>query len=120
MWTLFVAFAMLMIGNGLNLAVLGVRMVEEGFGVQTSGAVMACYFAGFLLGPVLVVRWLSGVGHIRVFASLASIASCVVLLDALLSLIAAPLGSCGHRRRTRDAVSSERVGVCDRECVCAS
>jgi MFS family permease len=28
-----------------------------------------------------VVRWVSGVGHIRVFASLASIASCIVLLQ---------------------------------------
>ncbi len=80
LWTLFLGFAMLMVGNGLNLAVLGVRMVDEGFGVRTSGVVMACYFAGFLLGPVLVVRWLSGVGHVRVFASLASIASCVVLV----------------------------------------
>jgi len=44
---------------------------------------MSCYFAGFLLGPILVVRWLSGVGHIRVFASLASIASCVVLVQFL-------------------------------------
>jgi MFS family permease len=79
LWTLFLGFAMLMVGNGLNLAVLGVRMVDEGFDVQVSGVVMACYFAGFLLGPVLVIRWLSGVGHIRVFASLASIASCVVL-----------------------------------------
>ena len=34
LWTLFVGFAMLMIGNGLNLAVLGVRMVDEGFGVR--------------------------------------------------------------------------------------
>lgn len=80
LWTLFLGFAMLMVGNGLNLAVLGVRMVDEGFAVRTSGVVMACYFAGFLLAPALVVRWLSGVGHIRVFASLASIASCVVLL----------------------------------------
>lgn len=80
LWTLFLGFAMLMVGNGLNLAVLGVRMVDEGFGVRTSGVVMACYFAGFLLGPVLVVRWLSGVGHVRVFASLASLASCVVLV----------------------------------------
>ncbi len=80
LWTLFLGFAMLMVGNGLNLAVLGVRMVDEGFDVRASGVVMACYFAGFLLGPVLVVRWLSGVGHIRVFASLASLASCVVLV----------------------------------------
>jgi MFS family permease len=80
LWTLILGFTMLMVGNGLNLAVLGVRMVDEGFDVRTSGVVMACYFGGFLLGPVLVVRWLSGVGHIRVFASLASIASCVVLV----------------------------------------
>ncbi len=80
LWTLFLGFAMLMVGNGLNLAVLGVRMVDEGFDVRTSGVVMACYFAGFLLGPVLVVTWLSSVGHIRVFASLASLASCVVLV----------------------------------------
>jgi MFS family permease len=83
LWTLFVGFAMLMIGNGLNLAVLGVRLVDEGFGIRTSGYVMACYFAGFLLGPALVVRMLSGVGHIRVFASLASIASCVVLVHSV-------------------------------------
>jgi MFS family permease len=81
LWTLFLGFAMLMVGNGLNLAVLGVRMVDEGFDVRTSGVVMAAYFAGFLLGPVVVVRWLSGVGHIRVFASLASLASCVVLVQ---------------------------------------
>lgn len=80
LWTLFLGFTMLMVGNGLNLAVLGVRMVGEGFGVGTSGVVMASYFAGFLLGPVVVVKWLSTVGHIRVFASLASIASCVVLV----------------------------------------
>jgi MFS family permease len=83
LWPLFLGFGMLMVGNGLNLAVLGVRMAQEGFGVRTAATVMAAYFAGFLLGPVLVVRWLSGVGHIRVFASLASVASCVVLLHFL-------------------------------------
>ena len=80
LWTLFLGFAMLMVGNGLNAAVLGVRTVDEGFGVRTTGVVMACYFAGFLLGPPAVVRMLSAVGHIRVFASLASAASCAVLV----------------------------------------
>lgn len=80
LWTLFLGFAMLMVGNGLNLAVLGVRVVDEGFGVRISGYVMACYFAGFLLGPAVVVKLLSTVGHIRVFASLASVASCAVLV----------------------------------------
>lgn len=80
LWALFLGFAMLMIGNGLNLAVIGVRIVDEGFGFRTGGIVMAGYFAGFLLGPGAVVRMLSGVGHIRVFASLASLASCAVLV----------------------------------------
>ncbi len=81
LWTLFVGFAMLMVGNGLNLALIGVGMVDQGFGVRVSGYVMACYFVGFLLGPAVVITWLSGVGHIRVFAGLASIASCVVLIQ---------------------------------------
>lgn len=80
LWALFLGFGMLMVGNGLNLAVLGVGVVTEGFGVSVSGYVMASYFAGFLLGPPLVVKWLSSVGHVRVFASLASIASCAVLV----------------------------------------
>ena len=80
LWTLLIGFAMLMVGNGLNAAVLGVRTVDEGFGVRTTGVVMACYFAGFLLGPPAVLRMLSAVGHIRVFASLASIGSCAVLV----------------------------------------
>jgi len=80
LWTLFLGYGMLMVGNGLHAAVLGVRTVEEGFGSRTTGVVMAGFFAGFLLGPPVVVRMLSVVGHIRVFASLASLASCAVLV----------------------------------------
>ena len=83
LWTLFLGFALLMVGNGLNLAVLGVRLVDEGFSLGTSGYVMACYFVGFLVGPTVVVGWLSSVGHIRVFASLATIASVAVLVHSV-------------------------------------
>ncbi len=72
-----------MIGNGLNLAVLGVRVVDEGFGVTTSGYVMSCYFAGFLVGPSIISRLLATVGHIRVFAGLASLASGAVLIHSI-------------------------------------
>ena len=40
LWTLILGFTMLMVGNGLNLAVLGVRMVDEGFDVQVSGCLL--------------------------------------------------------------------------------
>ena len=83
LWTLFLGLALLMIGNGLNLAVLGVRLVGEGFSVRTSGYVMACYFVGFLVGPGLVRTWLSTVGHVRVFAGLATVASVAVLVHSV-------------------------------------
>ncbi len=83
LWALFLGFGMLMVGNGLNLAVLGVRVVDEGFGVRTSGYVMSCYFAGFLLGPPVISRMLATVGHIRVFAGLASLASGAVLIHSI-------------------------------------
>ncbi len=84
LWTLFLGFAMVMVGNGVNLAVLGVRVGDEGFGLRVSGYVMSCYFIGFLLAPSVVSRLLATVGHIRVFAGLTSIASGVVLIHALL------------------------------------
>lgn len=83
LWALFLGFGMLMVGNGLNLAVLGVRVVDEGFGVRTSGYVMSSYFAGFLIGPTIISRLLATVGHIRVFAGLASLASGAVLIHSI-------------------------------------
>lgn len=83
LWALFLGFGMLMVGNGLNLAVIGVRVVDEGFGVTTSGYVMSCYFAGFLLGPPIISRLLATVGHIRVFAGLASLGSAAVLIHSI-------------------------------------
>ena len=71
---------LLMTGNGLQGALLGVRADAEGFGLAVSAFVMAGYFAGFLLGPQVTERYLSTVGHIRVFAALASVASSAVLM----------------------------------------
>ena len=62
---------------------LGVRVVDEGFGIRTSGYVMSCYFAGFLIGPSIISRLLATVGHIRVFAGLASLASGAVLIHSV-------------------------------------
>ncbi|MDC1389771.1 MFS transporter [Acidimicrobiales bacterium] len=82
-WALFVGLALVMVGNGLNGSVLGVRSDEEGFSLGITGVIMAAYFAGFLLGTTYAERALKSVGHIRVFAALASAASSVVLLQAL-------------------------------------
>ncbi|MFT5979082.1 MAG: hypothetical protein ACI9AO_001936, partial [Ilumatobacter sp.] len=83
LWALFLGLGLLMIGNGLNGAVIGVRSGNEGFSVVVTGVIMAGYFAGFLIAPSLVVKMIASVGHIRVFAGLASLASSAVLIHAL-------------------------------------
>ena len=80
---LLAGMALIMAGNGLQGAVLGVRAQNEGFGLAISGAVMAGYFVGFLLGARLAEHFLGAVGHIRVFAALASVASAVSILHPL-------------------------------------
>ena len=80
---LLAGMALIMVGNGLQGAVLGVRAENEGFGLAVSGAVMAGYFLGFLIGAKLAEHFLGAVGHIRVFAALASVASAVSILHPL-------------------------------------
>lgn len=80
---LFVGIGMLMLGAGLQSSLLGVRGSLEGFGTTTVGVIMSAYYVGYLVGSVSATRLVAGVGHIRVFAALASVASSAVLLHAL-------------------------------------
>lgn len=82
-WALFLGLGLVMVGNGLNGSVLGVRSETEGFGLAVTGFIMASYFVGFLAGTSYTEFALKKVGHIRVFAALASGASSVVLVQAL-------------------------------------
>ena len=79
-WALLLGIALIMLGSGLQSTLLGVRATLEGFGTGTTGFVMTGYFAGFLAGSLMVPRLLANVGHIRVFAALASVASGAALL----------------------------------------
>ncbi|MDE0236233.1 MAG: MFS transporter [bacterium] len=74
---------LIMVGNGLQGVLLGVRTESEGFGLAVSGIVMGCYFLGFMIGTRLAEHFLAAVGHIRVFAALASMASGVSILHLL-------------------------------------
>ena len=85
-WALFLAFLLLQVGNGLQRILLPMRAESEGFGAGSMGLVMGVHFAGYLLGAKGIPRALSSVGHIRVFAALASTASTAVLINAVLVL----------------------------------
>ncbi len=80
LWALFLGLGLMMMGNALNGSLVGLESGAEGFSLVVTGVVMAGYFAGFLLGPAAVVRMIPKVGHIRVFAGLASTASSAVLV----------------------------------------
>ncbi|MEE9416594.1 MAG: MFS transporter [Acidimicrobiales bacterium] len=82
-WALFFGFGMVMVGNGLQGSLLGIRSEAEGFGLAVSGIVMAGYFAGFFAGSIYAASALKTVGHIRVFSALASAASTTVLIHAV-------------------------------------
>ena len=82
-WALFAGMALVMMGNGLQGSLLGIRSELEGFAALESGAIMAAYFAGFLVGGRAAIRALILVGHVRVFAALASMASAASLVHAL-------------------------------------
>jgi MFS family permease len=82
-WPLFFGVAMIMVGNGLQSTLLGIRATLEGFPAFSTGLIMSMYFVGSMLGSHFVPKLIRGVGHIRVFAALASIASTTVLLHGL-------------------------------------
>ena len=82
-WALLLGIALIMLGNGLQNTLLGVRATLEGFGTGVTGLVMTAYFVGFVAGSTIVPRLLANVGHIRVFAALASFASSAVLVHTV-------------------------------------
>jgi hypothetical protein len=49
-WALLLGMGMLMLGNGLQGSLLGLRAVSEGFGTTVTGLVMTGYYLGFLAG----------------------------------------------------------------------
>ncbi|QOC22807.1 MFS transporter [Wenzhouxiangella sp. AB-CW3] len=81
--TLLFGIGLMLAGNGLIGTLLGVRGQIEGFSSTLLGLVMAGYFAGFVAGTFIVPNMIRRVGHIRVFATLASLCSVTVLLHGL-------------------------------------
>lgn len=74
-----------MIGNGLQGTLLGVRGEIEGFSTLQMSFVMSAYFVGFLGGSRLAPEMIRRVGHVRVFAALASFISAVMIMYPMLT-----------------------------------
>jgi MFS family permease len=79
-WALFLGMFMLMIGNGLQGTLLGIRGNMEGFTTLEMSVVMSAYFAGFLFASRMAPEMIRRVGHVRVFAALGSTISAVLIM----------------------------------------
>ncbi|RVV99444.1 MFS transporter [Mesobaculum littorinae] len=79
-WPLLLGIGLLMVGNGLQGTLLGVRGGIEGFATWEMSIVMSAYFLGFLGGSRLTPELIRRVGHVRVFAALGSFISAVLIL----------------------------------------
>lgn len=79
-WPLFLGLMFLMLGNGLQGTLLGIRGALEGFSTGAMSLIMSAYFVGFLFASRVVPRMIGRVGHVRVFAALGSFISAVLIL----------------------------------------
>jgi len=81
-WALLLGILLLMIGNGLQGTLLGVRGNIEGFDPALLSYVISAYFIGFLGGSKMAPGLIRRVGHVRVFAAMASMISAAFILYA--------------------------------------
>ena len=79
-WALLLGMLLLMVGNGLQGTLLGVRGGIEGFTTFELSLVTSAYFVGFLGGSRLTPAFIRRVGHVRVFAALGSFISAALIL----------------------------------------
>ena len=82
-WALFMGMGAIMLAYGYQNALLGVRAVIEDFSLASTGFMMSGYFVGYFIGARTIPSVISGVGHIRVFAAFASVASLAILIHSI-------------------------------------
>ena len=82
-WALFLGMGLIMMAHGFQGSLLGVRAVAENFSLAATGFMMSGYFIGYFMGALTIPNVISGVGHIRVFAAFASIASLGILIHSI-------------------------------------
>jgi MFS family permease len=79
-WPLLMGVMLLMVGNGIQGTLLGIRGNIEGFSTYQLSYVMAAYFLGFLFGSWAAPGMIRRVGHVRVFAALGSLISAILVI----------------------------------------
>ncbi len=79
-WALLFGMGLLQVGNGMQGTLLGIRGQIESFSTLEMSIVISAYFVGFLGGSRMAPELIRRVGHVRVFAALASMISAILIL----------------------------------------
>jgi len=79
-WALFTGIGIMMIAHGLQGNLMGIRSVIENFNFIATGTMMSGYYVGYFFGSRITPKLVLRVGHIRVFAAFASMASLSILI----------------------------------------
>lgn len=82
-WPLLFGMFMIMVGNGLQGTLLSLRAELDGFALAAIGVIMSMYYVGYLAGWFVIPKMIQSVGHIRVFAAFASMASTTILIQGV-------------------------------------
>lgn len=69
----------LLAGIGLLGTLLGVRATIAAFGSLEIGLIMAGYYAGYVIGTLIVPNLIRNVGHVRCFAAFAAVSAATAL-----------------------------------------
>ena len=83
---LYLSCTLLLMGNGLLFIIIPMSMRLDGQDTDAIGLVMSLYFVGMLLGSLYGKHLISRVGHIRIFAACASVATMCALLHSIWSV----------------------------------
>ena len=97
-WPLLLGMLLLLLGNGLQGTLLGIRGAIEGYDAATMSLVMSAYYVGFLAGSRRATPMIARVGHVRVFAALASMISAAFILYAAAPDVWVWVAHAAHRR----------------------
>ncbi len=79
-WALMLGMFLLMVGNGLQGSLIGIRGAIEEFSTGELSLITSAYFVGFLFGSRTAPELIRRVGHVRVFAALGSFISAILIL----------------------------------------
>ncbi|WP_281968727.1 hypothetical protein [Roseovarius nanhaiticus] len=81
--SILLSVALLVVGNGLQQTLIGLRAGIDGYADETVGIITSAHFVGFVFASIYAPRVIQQVGHIRAFAAFASAASGIALCFAI-------------------------------------